>query len=304
MPVAAASVERMTDALALPRPLVSTQWLADHLGASDLLVIDASVVGFTQPNGSNGYLSGHEQYLLEGHIDGAVFADLIDDFSDPEGRYPFTRPSLARFSAAAGELGIGPDTRVVVYDTAVGQWAARLWWLLRSFGHEQVAVLDGGLKKWRAEERPLDIGHVAPAPALFEGVERPEFWADKSEVEAVVRGEVEASLVCSVPPKEFTGEVSPRSRAGHIPGSISAPAARLVNPQTNAVLPADKLKATFEHALGAPRLIVYCAGGIAATAAALSLTVLGETNVAVYDGSLNEWTADPDAPLEVLAASA
>ncbi len=302
MAVAVISVEHMTDALALPH-LVSTQWLADHLGGSALLVVDASVVAFTQPSGANGYLSGHEQYVLEGHIVGAVFADLIEDFSDTEGTYPFTRPQLAQFAAAAGALGVAPETTVVIYDTSVGQWAARLWWLLRSFGHDRVAVLDGGLTKWKAEERPVDLGHVVPPPAVFEGVERPDFWADKAEVEAVVRGEIVASLVCSVPPKEFTGELSPRSRAGHIPGSISAPATRLVNRETNAALPAAALRETFAHALGAPRLIVYCAGGIAATAAALALTVLGETNVAVYDGSLNEWTADPDAPLVTLAAS-
>ncbi len=302
MAVAVISVERMIDALVLP-PLVSTQWLADHLGGSALLVVDASVAAFTHPNGANGYLSGHEQYVLDGHIEGAVFADLIEEFSDPDGAYPFTRPQHTRFIAAAGALGVTPETTVIIYDTAVGQWAARLWWLLRSFGHDRVAVLDGGLTKWRAEGRPVDLGHVEPSPAVFDGVERPELWADKAEVEAVVRGQIAAALVCSVPPKEFTGEASPRPRAGHIPGSISAPAARLVNRETNAALPAAALRETFADVLGAPRLIAYCAGGIAATAAALALTVLGETNVAVYDGSLNEWTADPDAPLVTLAAS-
>src|SRR6478609_5930060 len=121
----------MTDAPVLTSPLVSTQWLADHLGTANLLVVDASVVAFTRPDGRGGYLSGHEQYLLEGHLPGAVFADLIEELSDPEGAYPFTRPDAERFAAAAGALGVGDDTTVIVYDSAVGQWASRLWWLFR-----------------------------------------------------------------------------------------------------------------------------------------------------------------------------
>lgn len=294
----------MTDAPVLTSPLVSTQWLADHLGATDLLVVDASVVGFTRPDGKAGYLSGHEQYILEGHLPGAVFADLIEEFSDPEGSYPFTRPDAERFAAAAGSVGAGDDTTVIVYDSAVGQWASRLWWLFRAFGYDKVAVLDGGLAKWRAESRDLDLGHVEPKPATFTPQERPELWAEKADVEAVVRGERDAALVCSTPPKEFTGETTSRVRAGHIPGSTSAPAGFLVDRDTNALLGADGLREKFAPALGAPQIITYCGGGIAAASAALALTLLGERSVAIYDGSLNEWAADPNAPLETLVAAA
>ena len=293
----------MTDAPALTSPLVSTQWLADHLGSEGLLVADASVVNFTQPNGRIGYLSGHEQYLLDGHVPGAVFADLIEELSDPEGAYPFTRPDAERFAAAAGALGVGDETTVVVYDSAVGQWAARLWWLFRAFGYDRVAVLDGGLKKWIAEGRELALGHVEPVATTFTAVPRPELWVDKADVEAVVRGEREAALVCSTPPKEFTGEVSSRSRAGHIPGSTSAPAAFLVDREHNTVLDAEALRERFAPALGAPQIITYCGGGIAAASSALALTLLGERSVAVYDGSLNEWAADRDAPLVTTPAA-
>lgn len=294
----------MTDAPVLTSPLVSTQWLADHLGATGLLVVDASVVGYTRPDGKAGYLSGHEQYILEGHLPGAVFADLVEEFSDPEGAYPFTRPDAGRFAAAAGSIGAGDDTTVVVYDSAVGQWASRLWWLFRAFGYDKVAVLDGGLTKWRAESRDLDLGHVEPTTAVFTPAERPELWADKADVEAVVQGERDAALVCSMPPKEFSGETSSRVRPGHIPGSLSAPAAFLVDRETNAVLGAAALREKLAPAIGAPQIITYCAGGIAAASAALALTLLGERSVAVYDGSLNEWAADPDAPLETLVAAA
>ena len=143
------------DPPALPSPLVSTQWLADHLGADGLLVIDASVASYLRPDGRVGYLSGHEQYLLEGHVPGAVFADLVDEFSDPDGGYPFTRPDAERFAAAAGALGVDSATTVVVYDTAVGQWASRLWWLFRTFGFDRVALLDAG--RLRALGTPLEV---------------------------------------------------------------------------------------------------------------------------------------------------
>jgi thiosulfate/3-mercaptopyruvate sulfurtransferase len=273
----------------LPGILVSTQWLADHLGADGLVVVDASVASYTRPDGGHGYLSGHEQYLLEGHVPGAVFADLIEQLSDPEGGYPFTKPSAARFAAAAGALGIANDTTVVVYDTAVGQWAARLWWLFRAFGYDDVAVLDGGLTAWRAEGRAVDLGHVEPVPRIFAARERPELWADKRYVEGVLAGEHEAALVCATPPHDF--------QRRHIPGSSSAPAARLVDRERRTYLDAAGLGTVLGPALGAPRIVTYCGGGIAAASAALALTLLGQREVAVYDGSLNEWTADPEAAL-------
>ena len=211
---------------------MSTQWLADHLGADGLVVLDASVVRFTNPNGKPGNVSGHEQYLLEGHIPGAVFADLFEELSDPDGRYPFSRPSAQRFAAAAGELGIDNATTVVVYDSAVGQWASRVWWLFRAFGYDDVAVLDGGLTSWKQEERALETGHVQAETAAFTVTERPELWVDKAYVEGVLRGEHEAALVCAAPPQEFSGEAVPRKRGGHIPGSSSVPAARLVDRDT------------------------------------------------------------------------
>src|SRR6187402_3082879 len=143
-------------------PLVSTQWLADHLGADKLVVVDATVLPYTQPSGKPGYLSGHESYVMNGHLPGAVFADLIEVLSDTSAPFPFTRPSREQFELAVGALGIDNETSVVVYDAVVGQWAARLWWLFRAFGYDDVAVLDGGLTAWRAEQRSEDIGHVEP----------------------------------------------------------------------------------------------------------------------------------------------
>jgi len=281
----------------LTAPLVSTQWLADHLGADDLVVLDATVLPYVQPNGRPGYLSGHEQYIIDGHIPGAVFADLTEVFSDVDGSYPFTKPSVAQFEQAAASVGVSNGTTVVVYDNVVGQWASRVWWLFRAFGYDNVAVLDGGLVKWRAEERETDIGHVEPTAATFTAVERPELWVDKAFVESVVAGDADATLVCGLPPAEFSGEAGHRARLGHIPGSVSAPAGRLVSRETNAYLDEDALRATFAPVLGDERIVTYCAGGIAAASDALALTLLGHRNVAIYDGSLNEWSADVSSPL-------
>lgn len=285
----------------LDSPLVSTQWLADHLGADDLVVVDATVLPYTQPNGRPGYLSGHESYLLKGHLPGAVFADIIDEFSEPDGDYPFTRPSAERFALAAGALGVGDSSTVVIYDAVVGQWAARLWWLFRAFGYDRVAVLDGGYSKWVAEGRESDIGHVEPSAQVFTAVERPGLWVTKADVAAIVAGEAAGALVCGIPPKEFSGEEGHRARRGHIPGSHSVPAGRLVDRGDNGFLDVASLRQSFAPVLDQERVITYCNGGIAAASDALALTLLGHRNVAIYDGSLNEWAADPASPLVTTA---
>ena len=278
----------------LPNALVSASWLARRLLAGDpgLLVVDATVYAV-----SGGYVTGDEKYLLEGHLPGAVFADLLEEFSDPFGHFPFTRPNAARFAAAAGRLGIGPDTTVVVYDGSIGQWASRFWWLLRSFGHDRAAVLDGGLVAWTATGGALDVGHVEPVPAVFEAHERPELWVDKAEIERILAGGEEATLVCSVPPKEFSGEVSPRPRAGHIPGSVSIPVGRLFDRESNTFLGEETLREVLAPAIGG-RVIAYCGGGIAASNLAFNLLRAGWTDLAVYDGSLDEWGRDPALPME------
>lgn len=283
----------------LAGPTVSTQWLADHLGSDGLVVLDASVLQVEGFGGKPAYVTGHEQYLVHGHVPGAVFADILEVFSDPAGKHGFTRPSVELFEAAAAAVGVDNETAVVVYDTSVGHWASRIWWLFRSFGYDNVAVLDGGLKKWTAEGRATERGHVEPRVAgRFVARERDESWVDKAQVQAIVSGEVDGVLVCGVPPREFSGEVNHRARAGHIPGSVSAPAGRLVDRETNAFLRPDALRSVFGDGIGG-RVVTYCGGGIAAAADALALALLGHHDVSIYDGSLNEWSSDPSAPLEI-----
>ncbi|KQP01671.1 sulfurtransferase [Leifsonia sp. Leaf264] len=301
------SNDNSTRLLAPSTPLASTQWLADHLGTDGLVVLDATVLDVASPAGGRTWLSGYDQYLVEGHIPGALFAEVLEEFSDPSGRFAFTRPSAEQFSSAVAGLGIGTASRVVVYDTSIGQWASRLWWLFRSFGFENVSVLDGGLTNWRAGERPLEFGHVAAGSvtpdAAFQATAIPGFWADKADVEAVLAGERAATLVCSLPPSDFAGETGARSRLGHIPGSVNVPSGRLVQREDRTLLRGDALAERLAPATASEDpVILYCGAGIAATLGALALTLEGRTAVAVYDGSLGEWSADADAPLVTAAA--
>ena len=296
-------------AVTVPGPLVSTEWLAGRLGDPAVVVLDATVLAVVA-DGTLTWESGRAQYDAA-HIPGSRFADILGAFSDPTGEFAFARPDADRFAAAAAALGIRSGTTVVAADAAVGNWAARLWWLFRSFGHENVAVLDGGLTKWRAEGRAIESGdaRAAAAPELRAAPDAPlvpvrqaGFWADKADVLAAVDGREPATLICALSPAEFTGASGFRARRGHIPGSINAPAARLVSPETNAFLPPEQLRVVLADALASPApIITYCGGGIAAASDALALALLGRDDVRIYDGSLNEWAADAAAPLVVTA---
>ncbi|MCL2516134.1 MAG: rhodanese-like domain-containing protein [Microbacteriaceae bacterium] len=281
-------------------PLVTTDWLAEHLGADELVVLDATVLRVTGFNGSVAYVSGEEEYLVKGHIPGAVFADLFDDFSDPEGEYAFAHPGTKHFERAAQTHGVDNDTAVVVYDTGIGTWAARLWWLFRSYGFE-VRVLDGGLAKWRAEGRPTATGDVRPRRAgEFSAYSDPEAWASKHDIEAVLSGDEDAVLLCALPPREFAGDEGGRARRGHIPTSLNIAASLLLDPQTNAYLPVARLRELFAEVTDSGEPIIgYCQSAIASTSDALALALLGRTDVRIYDGSLNEWAGDATAPLEL-----
>ncbi|WNY35084.1 rhodanese-like domain-containing protein [Curtobacterium flaccumfaciens] len=220
----------------LTSPLVSTQWLADHLGADELVVLDASVhtvgAGFDTT-----WLPGRDAHEQRGHVPGARFADLIDAFSAADADVPFTRPGAERFEAAAGQLGVTNTSTVVIYDDSVGEWSARLWWIFRSFGFDSVAVLDGGFTKWRDEGRPVRVGALrAPAApsgpdagAFLAGEER-ALWADHDRVTRAVSGEEPASLVFAASWAALGDDHPPI-----VPGSTPITADSLVDPETERV---------------------------------------------------------------------
>ena len=284
----------------VPGPLVSTQWLADHLGSESLVLLDATVVLIGTPSGKARYLSGLDEHLIDGHIPGAIFAELFEVFSDPSKSFGFARPTAALFEQGAASVGVDNNTTVVVYDSSLNQWAARIWWQFRAAGYDNVAVLDGGLTKWRAEGRDTETGYNEPREvAGFTAVPRPELWVDKDVVAGIVAGATDAALICALPGKDYSGETGDRARRGHIPGSVSVPAGRLIDRATNTFHRGEELASRFARVSPGRPVVAYCSGGIASAASALALTLAGHDNVAIYDGSLNEWAADAAAPLEV-----
>ena len=201
---------------------------------------------------------------------------------------------------AAGRLGIGPASRVVVYALDV-HWATRVWWLVRANGFDNVAVLDGGLRKWTAEGRPTTTGEERYPEAEFVGEPRPRFFAELNEVKKVVDTGSGACLINSLSPKDHHAvETNNFARPGRIPGSLNVFMDALLNPAAGTYRPVGELREIFAEVLSRPgRKVTYCGVGISATSDALALTLLGESDVAVYDGSLQEWTSNPELPLEV-----
>lgn len=285
-------------------PLVSTDWLEDHRRDGHVVVLESSVFmerGTAQSPASR-FRSGLPEFDTEGRIPGARFADLFEHFSDPEAALPFTRPTRAQFDAAAGALGITADSHVIIYDRLAGQWASRLWWVFRSFGHAHVSVLDGGFKKYRKEQREIESGPARPfATADYHSGGPDKFVAFRRDVQEIVAGGREATLVCLLKQDDYSGAVSVRNRAGHIPGSVNLPFTNLLNDDDNTLRGADELRAAFSAVapLDGGLIVTYCGGGIASTLGALALAVAGYSNTLEYDGSLVEWINDPEAPLEL-----
>jgi thiosulfate/3-mercaptopyruvate sulfurtransferase len=285
----------------MPFPaLVTTDWLAFRLGLPGLVVLDASLIKVMKPDGTYIRRPAWLEFETSGHIPGARYADLIHDFSAPNAAFEFTRPGVRQMEAAAGAVGLSAANQIVIYDNADGIWAARLWWLLRAYGHEEVAVIDGGLKKWIGEGRPTAFGTTLVKTATYRAKPQPGFFVDKADIIDVIEGRTSGRLVCVLRPEVFSGSKKVYSRAGHIPGSISAPYVDLVDERTNTLQPLAALQSSLAPLLKDDgRIIVYCGGGITAAGTALTLNVLGITNVAIYDGSLAEWSADLNLPLDV-----
>ena len=273
--------------------LVDTNWLAERLGEPGLVVLDCTVQFESTTDGGTRVVSGRSEYTA-GHIPGAGFADLTRDLSDPASELTFAVPTPQAFCAAMGGLGIGDASRVVLYDTSISAWAARVWWMLRWVGFDRAAVLDGGLRAWVAEGHELSAVPVVASPSVLTPRPRPGLIADRDEVHAAIADDG-VVLVDTLPPGQFSGATPMYSRPGHIPGAINVPALDLID-ETGRYRPLTELAAMHPIDPG-HRTIAYCGGGIAASSNALALTRLGHSNVAVYTASLQEWTADPGNPL-------
>ncbi|HWQ12062.1 MAG TPA: sulfurtransferase [Roseiflexaceae bacterium] len=272
-------------------PLVTVEWLRRNLGRPDLRIVDTRWY-LTEPG------RGRAEYLAA-HIPGAVYMDIDTDLSAPRGegpgRHPLPRPEV--FAAAAGRAGIGPDTHVVAYDAAGGAYAARLWWLLRYFGHERASLLDGGWPVWRAAGYPTESGEQIAPSRQFTPRPNPALVVDAAAVDRL-RRDPRALVLDARAPERYEGRVEPVDpRPGHIPGAVSAPYAGNLRPDGTLRSPAE-LRAHYE-ALGlgdATTVVCYCGSGVTAAHTILALQLAGRGDALLYEGSWSDWASDPARP--------
>jgi thiosulfate/3-mercaptopyruvate sulfurtransferase len=280
-----------------PEFLVETDWLAQHLG--DVVVLDCTTHLIPDPKITYVVKPGREDFE-KSHIPGAQFCDVSRDVSDTSQKLNFMRPQPDDFAGAMRRFGISNSSRVVTYSTGNPWWATRVWWLLREFGHDNAAVLNGGWQKWTAEGRPVETGAgTSRAPGDFTVREVRNLMVGKDEVKAAIGDAGICTLNALLPTQHSGSGGNSYGRPGRIAGSVNLPAAHLIDPATNAFLPADELRRRLGEvgALDRP-VITYCGGGIAASADALILTMLGHSNVRIYDASLSEWAKDESLPME------
>ncbi|WP_410053018.1 sulfurtransferase, partial [Bradyrhizobium sp.] len=266
--------------------LVSSEWLAQHLTDPTIKILDCT---WHHPSTN---LDGRTQYRGR-HLPGSVHFD-IDQVADKSNPLPHMLPTAEDFAHKVGLLGISNSDRVIVYDRHYGgSAAARVWWMFRVFGHDNVALLDGGFGKWTKEKRPAEMTPVRPAPASFTANVQPGLVATLADVQRLAQSG--AQLVDARGPGKFDGtqaDVFAFKRQGHIPGAINLPWADLVDPDTGVLLSPDALTARVTAAginLG-KTIVTTCASGITSCMLALALYQLGAPTTAVYDGSWAEWS--------------
>ncbi len=274
--------------------LVSTEWLADNLSSPDLRVIDAS---YYLPNEG---LNPRHEYEVQ-HIPGSVFFD-IDEIADSNSDLPHMLPESFKFASRVRKLGLGDGLRYVVYDQR-GIWSApRVWWTFRYFGHDDVAVLDGGLPKWLAEGRPVEDGPGSAEERHFTARMNSFMLRDREQILANV-AQAREQVVDARAQGRYEGKApEPREglRSGHIPGSLSLPFTQLIDPANQTMRPAADIKEIFEAAgidLDRP-VVTSCGSGITAAVLSLGLALLGHRDHALYDGSWVEWGGSETTPIE------
>ncbi|MEO8003740.1 MAG: sulfurtransferase [Betaproteobacteria bacterium] len=277
-----------------PGPVVDIEWLRENLKNPAVRVVDATV--HLPDTGRN----ARAEFLAE-HIPGAVFFDL-ERIADPANPLPRKFPPADLFAREVGALGIGNQTHVVAYDTPGLYSAARVWWLFRHYGYDNVSVLDGGLKAWKANQLPLEAGDTSVPPARFVPGDERGLLALWQDVLAVSQGQDEQLLDARTPGR-FTGTETdryPGARPGHIPNSLNLYWADLVDPQKRTLLPPEVLRERLTKAgiTWDRPITLTCGSGLTACILALGLHLSGNDNWRVYDGSWDEWGRRADLPVE------
>jgi thiosulfate/3-mercaptopyruvate sulfurtransferase len=278
-----------------PHALVDTAWLAENLDDPEVCAVDATVFLPTVPRDA---IAEFKQC----HIPGAVFFD-INAVADRDTDLPHMLPDAETFGREVGRLGIGNATRVVAYDANGGTAAAaRLWWTFRLFGHQRVAVLNGGLPKWQRDGRPTETGTPNRDETRFEATMNPAMVRNAADLLANISSRAE-QVVDARSAGRFTGadpEPRPTKKAGHIPGSLNQPVNELMDPEAGVIRPADEIAAAFDRA-GVDRtrpIVTTCGSGVTAAFLSFGLYLIGVENAAVYDGSWAEWGNHADTPVD------
>jgi len=284
--------------------LVETSWLAEHLNDSDMRIVDMR--GYVRTVERDGvqdalYVGARDEYERV-HIPGALYIDWSSDIVDPDDSVEAQIAPPGRFVQLMEHLGIGDQHLVVAYDAhPASQFATRLWWALKYYGHDRVVVLNGGLPKWQRENRSLTDTIPSYPPATFTPKVQPQLRATAQDIVAML-GQQGVALVDARERGQYTGEiVRGHGRPGHIPGALNIPREELVDPATGTFRDHDELNRVFSAAGVTPQehVVAYCNGGVAATTVLFSLAMLGYPKLTNYDGSWNEWGKRQDLPTEL-----